>query len=121
MRRVKKLLIGRTLIASPLVSGPLDLCLRCIYSFLSGAQPPNFISDIFYLALATGHYGLQKTLQTFDDLSKEQDEVQRHLDNITADNTWMGVSNRCCICHFSLMSETPRPLSRRGLKLPSNR
>ncbi|KAH9997987.1 ubiquitin elongating factor core-domain-containing protein [Russula vinacea] len=24
------------------------------------------------------------------DLSKEHDEVQRHLDNITADNTWMG-------------------------------
>ncbi|KAI9443115.1 ubiquitin elongating factor core-domain-containing protein [Lactarius indigo] len=55
-----------------------------------GAQPPNFISDIFYLALATGHYGLQKTIQTLDDLNKEQDEVRRHLDNITADNTWMG-------------------------------
>ncbi|KAH8989635.1 ubiquitin elongating factor core-domain-containing protein [Lactarius hatsudake] len=55
-----------------------------------GAQPPNFISDIFYLALATGHYGLQKAIQTWDDLNKEQDEVRRHLDNITADNTWMG-------------------------------
>lgn len=55
-----------------------------------GDPPPNFISDIFYLALATGHYGLQKTIQTFDDLNKEQDEVRRHLDNITADNTWMG-------------------------------
>ncbi|KAI0300378.1 ubiquitin elongating factor core-domain-containing protein [Russula brevipes] len=55
-----------------------------------GAPPPNFISDIFYLALATGHYGLQKTIQTFDDLSKESDEVRRHLDNITADNTWIG-------------------------------
>ncbi|KAI9465596.1 ubiquitin elongating factor core-domain-containing protein [Lactarius psammicola] len=55
-----------------------------------GAQPPNFISDIFYLALATGHYGLQKTIKTLDDLSKEQDEVRRQLDNITADNTWRG-------------------------------
>jgi len=43
------------------------------------------------LALATGHYGLQKTIQTFDDLGKEQDEVRRHLDNITADTTWIGV------------------------------
>ncbi|KAI0004607.1 ubiquitin elongating factor core-domain-containing protein [Russula compacta] len=56
----------------------------------TGVSPPNFISDIFYLALATGHYGLQKTIQTFEDLSKEHDEVQRHLDNLTADNTWMG-------------------------------
>ncbi|KAI0259835.1 ubiquitin elongating factor core-domain-containing protein [Gloeopeniophorella convolvens] len=54
------------------------------------ASPPNFISDIFYLALATGHYGLQKTIQTFDDLSKELDEVKKHLDNITADNSWIG-------------------------------
>ncbi len=59
-----------------------------------GAQPPNFISDIFYLALASGHYGLQKTIQTLDDLNKEQDEVRRHLDNITADNTWMGVGRQ---------------------------
>ncbi|KAI9458816.1 ubiquitin elongating factor core-domain-containing protein [Russula earlei] len=55
-----------------------------------GAPPLNFISDIFYLALATGHYGLQKTIHTFDDLSKEHDEVERQLENITADNTWRG-------------------------------
>jgi ubiquitin conjugation factor E4 B len=56
----------------------------------AGAPPPNFISDIFYLTLALGHYGLQKTIRTFEDLSKEHDEVRRHLDNMTADNTWMG-------------------------------
>ncbi|KAF8501083.1 ubiquitin elongating factor core-domain-containing protein [Russula emetica] len=58
----------------------------------AGAPPPNFISDIFYLALAIGHYGLQKTIRTFEDLSKEHDEVRRHLDNITAENTWMGTA-----------------------------
>ncbi|KAN0123314.1 Ubiquitin elongating factor core domain containing protein [Russula decolorans] len=58
----------------------------------AGAPPPNFISDIFYLTLALGHYGLQKTIRTFEDLSKEHDEVRRHLDNITADNTWMGTA-----------------------------
>lgn len=84
------------------------------------APPPNFISDIFYLALATGHYGLQKTIQTFEDLSKEHDEVQRHLDNITADNTWMGVSLHRRICHPALTLETFRRLCRGGLKLPSN-
>ena len=93
MRQAKKLRNGRILTASPLV-GLFPLCLPVTHQFLLGDQPPNFISDIFYLALATGHYGLQKTIQTFDDLNKEQDEVRRHLDNITADNTWTGVGRQ---------------------------
>ena len=82
---------GRMLTAFPLVSNvPLPLFGK--YRPNPDAPPPNFISDVFYLALATGHYGLQKTIHNFEDLSKEHDEVRRHLDNITADSTWMGVS-----------------------------
>ncbi|KAH8114701.1 ubiquitin elongating factor core-domain-containing protein [Phellopilus nigrolimitatus] len=46
----------------------------------SGGPATNFISDIFYLTSAMNHYGLNRTLQTFDDLHKQADEVQRHLD-----------------------------------------
>jgi ubiquitin conjugation factor E4 B len=77
-----------------------------LYLFRPGAQLSNFISEIFYLTLASGHYGLQKTIHTFDELSKEQDEVQRQIDNVTADSTWMGVRISHRICHLSLMSET---------------
>ena len=85
------------LTALPLVSNVL-LPLFGKYRPHLDAPPPNFISDVFYLALATGHYGLQKTIHTFEDLSKEHDEVRRHLDNITADSTWMGVSVNCGVC-----------------------
>ncbi|THH20082.1 hypothetical protein EW146_g1184 [Bondarzewia mesenterica] len=55
-----------------------------------GVAPSNFISDIFYLALAMNHYGYQKTLQTFDEYSKQIDEDQRHLTTITGDRSWEG-------------------------------
>ena len=41
---------------------------------------PNFISDIFYLTSAMNHYGLNRSLQTFDDLHKATDDFQRRLD-----------------------------------------
>lgn len=101
MRRAKTPPNGRMITACPLVSNFL-LPLFGSYRPYPGAPPPNFISDIFYLTLAIGHYGLQKTIQTFEDLSKEHDEVRRHLDNITADNTWMGVSVHHGDCHPTL-------------------
>lgn len=89
------------LTASPLVGNFLLPLFEC-YRPYPDDPPPNFISDIFYLTLAIGHYGLQKTIRTFEDLSKEHDEVRRHLDNITADNTWMGVSGHHGNCHLML-------------------
>jgi hypothetical protein len=120
MRRAKKPRSGRVLTASPLASS-IFLRFLWVIELHAGASPPNFISDIFYLALATGHYGLQKTIQTFDDLGKEQDEVRRHLDNITVDNTWMGVSGLRDVRSLLLTSANRRHLCRRGLKPPLNK
>jgi len=47
---------------------------------LSGDPAPNFISDIFYLLAAMNHLGLNRTLQSFDELYKQADELKRHLD-----------------------------------------
>ncbi|KAF8964409.1 ubiquitin elongating factor core-domain-containing protein [Flammula alnicola] len=54
------------------------------------APAPNFISDIFYLAIAMSHYGYLRTIQTYNDLSKHIDELQRHLDMLNGDGSWMG-------------------------------
>ncbi|KZT25406.1 hypothetical protein NEOLEDRAFT_1133784 [Neolentinus lepideus HHB14362 ss-1] len=51
---------------------------------------PNFISDIFYLALAMNHYGYQKTIQSYDDLAKTIDDMRRHLDMLQGDTSWQG-------------------------------
>ncbi|ESK87147.1 ubiquitin fusion degradation protein [Moniliophthora roreri MCA 2997] len=50
---------------------------------------PNFISDIFYLTVAMSHYGYQKTIQTFMDLGKHMDDIERHLDFLQGDGSWM--------------------------------
>lgn len=63
-----------------------------VYSLIVVAAPPNFISDIYYLTLALNHYGYQKTISTFEDLSRQHDEMQRHLDMLTGDGSWRGVS-----------------------------
>ncbi|EPQ54429.1 hypothetical protein GLOTRDRAFT_139020 [Gloeophyllum trabeum ATCC 11539] len=55
-----------------------------------GTPPPNFISDIFYLALAMNHYGYQRTIQWYDDLAKHIDDLQRHLDMLQGDTSWQG-------------------------------
>ena len=52
---------------------------------------PNFISDIFYLGLAMAHYGYLRTIQTYEDFAKQKDDMQRHLDMLVGDNSWMGV------------------------------
>ncbi|KAJ8582493.1 hypothetical protein M405DRAFT_937743 [Rhizopogon salebrosus TDB-379] len=46
------------------------------------AAPPNFISDIFYLCNALGHYGYIRTIQTYEGFGKTLDDYQRHLDMI---------------------------------------
>lgn len=50
---------------------------------LQTGSAPNFISDIFYLTSAINHYGLNRTLQSFEDLHKQADELQKHIDQLT--------------------------------------
>lgn len=65
------------------------------------AATPNFISEIFYLCNAMGHYGYLKTTQTYDDFAKHHDELQRHHDMINGDGSWIGVSRpRTSVCPF---------------------
>ncbi|KAH7885208.1 ubiquitin elongating factor core-domain-containing protein [Phlebopus sp. FC_14] len=54
------------------------------------AALPNFISDIFYLCNAMGHFGYLRTIQTYEEFGKHLDELQRHRDMINADQSWMG-------------------------------
>ncbi|KAG2028816.1 ubiquitin elongating factor core-domain-containing protein [Suillus americanus] len=56
----------------------------------SKAATPNFISDIFYLCNALGHYGYIRTIQVYEDLGKTLDEYQRHHDMVAGDGSWMG-------------------------------
>lgn len=57
----------------------------------ASAATPNFISDIFYLCNALGHYGYIRTIQVYEDLGKTLDDYQRHHDMVTGDGSWMGV------------------------------
>ncbi|KAK0464249.1 ubiquitin conjugation factor E4 [Desarmillaria tabescens] len=54
------------------------------------APPPNFISDIFYLAIAMSHYGYQRTIQSYTGLGKNIEDMQRHLDYLNGDGSRMG-------------------------------
>ncbi len=55
------------------------------------APAPNFISNIFFLTIAMSHYGYLKTIQTYNDFSKQIDELEKHLEFINGDGSWMGV------------------------------
>ncbi len=55
------------------------------------APPPNFISDIFYLTIGMGHYGYQRTIHHLGETAKHLDDIQRHLDYLNGDGSWMGV------------------------------
>ncbi|KAE9400507.1 hypothetical protein BT96DRAFT_965352 [Gymnopus androsaceus JB14] len=55
-----------------------------------GGPAPNFISDIFYLTVAMSHYGYQKTISSYNDLAKHLDDIQRHVDFLNGDGSWMG-------------------------------
>ena len=66
-----------------------------LINFLSRHQlgpAPNFISDIFYLAVATSHYGYQKTDSSYSELDKHLEDIERHLSFLNGDGSWMGVS-----------------------------
>ncbi|KAI0036443.1 ubiquitin conjugation factor E4 [Vararia minispora EC-137] len=56
----------------------------------TSAVPPNFISDIFYLTLSIGHYGLSKTFDNFEELGKRIEDYKRSLASIEDDGTWAG-------------------------------
>ncbi|KAJ3770697.1 ubiquitin conjugation factor E4 [Lentinula raphanica] len=55
-----------------------------------GGPAPNFISDIFYLTIAMSHYGYQKTISNFNDLEKHMEDIERHLNFLNGDGSWMG-------------------------------
>lgn len=57
------------------------------------APTPNFISNIFYLTAAMSHYGILHTISTYNDLNRPLDDLQRHLDMVNGDGSWMGVSD----------------------------
>ncbi|KAJ3503365.1 hypothetical protein NLJ89_g8468 [Agrocybe chaxingu] len=54
------------------------------------APPPNFISNIFYLTIAMSHYGILKTIDSYNNLGKHVEDLQRHIDMLNGDGTWMG-------------------------------
>ncbi|KAJ7134672.1 ubiquitin elongating factor core-domain-containing protein [Mycena epipterygia] len=54
------------------------------------APAPNFVSNIFYLAVAMSHYGILRTISTYTDLAKHIEDMQRHLDMLNGDGSWMG-------------------------------
>ncbi|KAG2129448.1 ubiquitin elongating factor core-domain-containing protein [Suillus clintonianus] len=60
----------------------------------SKAATPHFISEIFYLCNALGHYGYIRTIQVYEDLGKTLDDYQRHHDMINGDGLWMGTPNQ---------------------------
>lgn len=41
--------------------------------------------------MAFNHYGLVRTIQVYDEIRKQLDNMQRHLDTINADTTWANV------------------------------
>ncbi|KAL1722762.1 ubiquitin elongating factor core-domain-containing protein [Schizophyllum commune] len=60
----------------------------------SNAPAPNFISEIFFLSIAMCHYGLLKTVDSYNEMHKHISEYQRQLDQIQGDGSWMGTPNQ---------------------------
>lgn len=54
--------------------------------------PPNFISDVFFLTVAMGHYGVAQTMARYEDALKHYDEIRRHVEMLQGDGSWMNVS-----------------------------
>lgn len=54
------------------------------------ASAPNFISHIFFLCIAMGHYGYLKTIGSYNELARHVDDTQRHLDWIEQEGSWVG-------------------------------
>jgi ubiquitin conjugation factor E4 B len=64
------------------------------------APPSNFISNIFYLTIAMSHYGYVKTIQNYTGLARHLDDIQRHLEMVEGDGSWMGVSFQLSLIDF---------------------
>ena len=47
------------------------------------------------------HFGYIKTISTYKDLDKVLEDIQRHLDWLQGDESWMGVSLIVCFSGFS--------------------
>lgn len=56
------------------------------------APAPNFISNVFFLAIAMCHFGYIKTISTYNDLGRALEDIERHLEWLQGDGSWMGVS-----------------------------
>ena len=56
------------------------------------APAPNFISNIFFLAIAMSHLGYIKTISTYNDLGRVLEDIERHLEWLQGDGSWIGVS-----------------------------
>ncbi|KAJ3542484.1 hypothetical protein NMY22_g3494 [Coprinellus aureogranulatus] len=53
-------------------------------------EPPNFISNIFFLTVAMAHYGPLKTIDTYNNTHKQMDDIKRQLEFLQGDGSWMG-------------------------------
>lgn len=72
------------------------------------APPPNFISDIFFLTLTQSHYGYLKTVSDFEDLGRQYDDMQRHLEMLEGDGAWRGVRDvTTWLMEYSLIFSDP--------------
>jgi ubiquitin conjugation factor E4 B len=54
----------------------------------AGAPPPNFVSDVFWLAVATLHFGLLQTAARLDGDARHHEDLRGHIAQIEADTSW---------------------------------
>jgi len=54
------------------------------------AAPQNFVSNIFFLAVAMAHFGFLKTIDTYNGTHKQLEDIQRHLQMLEGDTSWQG-------------------------------
>lgn len=54
-------------------------------------EPPNFISNVFFLCIAMAHYGYLKTVDTYNGTHKHLEDIKRHLNYLEGDRSWQGV------------------------------
>jgi ubiquitin conjugation factor E4 B len=61
---------------------------------MSGNEPPNFITNLFFLANAFQHLGLIKTISTRKRAEKNISEIEKELKRAEASRpSWEGVSH----------------------------
>jgi ubiquitin conjugation factor E4 B len=93
-----------------------DASMNKVMNEVSKAPPPNFISDIFYLNIAMSHFGYLRTIQTYTDLQKHIEDIQRHLDYLNGDGSWMGVRLTILVHRMLVKSYLQRPLCKLAQK-----